>query len=78
MDAYLKKISAPSPEPLIDAKGASAYLGFAPLTIKRMAHRGDLPTIAFPIGATGKFLYKFRLSDLQRHVESLARPAEAA
>ena len=63
------------PEPLIDAEAASAYIGFAPITIKRMAHRRELPAIAFPIGATGKFLYRFRLSDLQKHIESLSHPA---
>jgi hypothetical protein len=66
------------PEPLIDANAASPYLGFAPITIKRMAKRGELPTIAFPIGSTGKCLYKFRLSELQKHVESLSHPAVAA
>jgi hypothetical protein len=63
-------------EPLIDANRASELLGYKPITIKRMAHRGELPTIAFPIGTTGKYLYKFRASELQRHVESLSRPAQ--
>jgi hypothetical protein len=44
------------PEPLIDATAASAYLGFAAITVKRKAHRQELPAIAFPIGSTGKFL----------------------
>ena len=60
-------------DPLIDAKAASAFLGFAAITILRMARAGKLPTVAFPIGTTGKFLYKFRLSQLEAYVESLTR-----
>lgn len=47
------------------------HLGFAPIAILRMARAGKLPTIEFPIGSTGKYLYRFRLSQLQAHVESL-------
>jgi hypothetical protein len=65
-------------EPLIDAKAASRYLGYAPITILRMARAGKLPTIAFPIGATGKYLYKFRISQLEAYVKSLTRLPKAA
>ncbi len=68
----------PAAEPLIDAKAASVFLGFAPITVLRKARAGKLPTIAFPIGKTGKFLYKFRLSQLEAHVDSLTRIPFAA
>jgi hypothetical protein len=64
--------------PLIDAKAASVFLGFGPITILRMARAGKLPTIAFPIGKTGKYLDKFRLSQLEAYVESLTRLPAAA
>jgi hypothetical protein len=65
-------------EPLIEAGEASKFLGFKPITIKRMAQKGLLPTIPFPIGKTGKYRYKFKLSKLEAYVESLSRPALAA
>jgi hypothetical protein len=70
--------SQPAPEPLIDAKVASAYLGFAAITVLRMARAGKLPTIAFPIGKTGKYLYKFKASQLEAYVESLTRLPKVA
>jgi hypothetical protein len=42
-----------------------------------MAKKGLLPTIAFPIGSTGKFRFKFRLSELEAHVRSLSRSVAA-
>ena len=66
-----------SVEPLVDAKAASKYLGFKPITVKRMAKAGKLPTIPWPIGNTGKFVYKFKMSQLEAYVESLSRPAAA-
>ncbi len=67
-----------TPESLIGADEASAYIGFKPITILRMAKKGLLPRIPFPVGKTGKFRYKFRMSELEAYVESLARPAKAA
>ena len=66
-----------SVEPLVDAKVASKYIGFKPITVKRMAKAGKLPTIPWPIGNTGKFVYKFKMSQLEAYVESLSRPAAA-
>ena len=66
-----------SVEPLVDAKVASRYLGFNPITILRMAKARKLPTIPWPIGKTGKFVYKFKMSQLEAYVESLSRPAAA-
>jgi len=66
-----------SPEPLVDADAASAYLGYKPITVLRMAQKGLLPTIAFPIGTTGKFRYRFKMSQLEAYVESLSRPVAA-
>ena len=65
-------------EPLIGAQEASKFLGFKPITILRMAHKGLLPSVPFPIGKTGKYRYKFKLSKLEAYVESLSRPAIAA
>ena len=67
----------PTPEPLVDDVAASAYLGYKPITVLRMAGKGLLPTIAFPIGATGKFRYRFKMSQLEAYVESLSRPVAA-
>jgi len=64
-------------EPLIDEYTASAYLGYKPITCLRMAKRGQLPAIAFPIGATGKIRYKFKLSQLQAYTESISRASQA-
>ena len=52
---------------------AAVYLGFSPLTIKRMAHDGRIPSIAFPMGATGKFTHRFRASDLRAFLATLER-----
>ena len=65
-------------EPLIGADEASAYIGFQPITILRMAAKGLLPCVAFPIGKTGKYRYKFKMSELEAYVVSLSRPAKAA
>ena len=66
-----------SPEPLVDADAASDYLKYKPITVLRMAQKGLLPTIAFPIGTTGKFRYRFKMSQLEAYVESLSRPVAA-
>ena len=66
-----------TPEPLVDDIAASSYLGYKPITVLRMAKKGLLPTIAFPIGTTGKFRYRFKMSQLEAFVESLSRPVAA-
>lgn len=60
-------------EPLIGAAEAAEYLGFSPLTVRRKAREGKLPSIAFPLGNTGKYLHKFRKSELEAYVNSLER-----
>jgi hypothetical protein len=65
-------------EPLIDAEAASAYMGFEPITMLRMAKCGVLPTIAIEIGTTGKFRYRFKMSQLAAYVEARARAAKVA
>jgi excisionase family DNA binding protein len=55
----------PPLEPLIDAKEAAKYLGFSVNTIKRWAHEGKIPCIAFVIGSNGKCTYRFRVSELK-------------
>lgn len=59
-------------EPLIGPKEAAEYLGFSSLTVRRMAHKGQLPSIAFPHGR-GKFLHRFRVSDLKAYLATLER-----
>jgi excisionase family DNA binding protein len=60
-------------EPLIDSEEAAKYLCFSPLTIRRMAHAGKIPSVAFPCGARGKFTHRFRVSDLAKYVASFSR-----
>ncbi len=62
-------------EPLINANEAAEYLGFSSLTVRRMAHEGRLPSIAFPRGRTGKFTHRFRVSELQEFLSTLERHA---
>jgi hypothetical protein len=69
----------PTHEPLIGAQEASTFLGcFKPITILRMAAKGLLPCVAFPIGKTGKYRYQFKMLELETYVASLSRPAKAA
>ena len=42
------------------------------LTVRRMAHAGQLPAIAFPY-SSGKHTYRFRLSELELYVNGLRR-----
>jgi Helix-turn-helix domain len=67
-----------SAEPLIDADAASKYLGYKPITMLRMAKQGQLPSVALPIGKSGKFRYRFKVSELEAYVESLSRPGNAS
>jgi len=65
-------------EHLINANEAAEYLGFSSLTVRRMAHEGRLPSIAFPMGRTGKFTHRFRVSELQTFLSTLERHAVLA
>jgi excisionase family DNA binding protein len=65
-----------SSEPLIDSDEVAKCLGFAPLTIRRMAHRGQLPAFKFPFGKTGKFFYRFRRSDLVAYIAAHRQEGE--
>jgi excisionase family DNA binding protein len=60
-------------EPLISANEAAQYFGFSSLTVRRMAHAGRLPSIAFPVGNTGKCTHRFRISDLKAYLNTLER-----
>ena len=62
-------------EPLVDEYAAGRYLDIKPITALRLAHRGTVPSIPFPIGTTGKFRHKFQISALKAYVESLSRSA---
>jgi excisionase family DNA binding protein len=65
-------------EPLIKAEEAAEYLGFSPLTVRRMAHDGRIPSIAFPVGKTGKYTHRFRASELTAYLTTLERkPVQA-
>jgi len=63
----------PLAEPLIDCKEAAVILGFSPIMVRRLAHDGQLPSIAFSFGKKGKFRYKFRVSELQAYLKSRSR-----
>lgn len=59
-------------EPLIGSNEAAEFLGFSAMTIRRMAHDGRLPSIAFPT-KDGKFRHRYRLSELQNYLNTLQR-----
>jgi hypothetical protein len=65
-----------TPDPLMTAEAAGCFLSILALTIKRMAHRGELASIPMPIGTTGQFRHKLRLSGLEACVAALSRPAK--
>lgn len=74
----MKTVYAEPPmEPLIGAGEAAEYLGFSSLTVRRMAHDGRLPSIAFPLGkdklGNQKYLHRFRVSDLKAYLATLER-----
>ena len=71
-----KSEPVPAPDPLMTAEAASCFLSIPALTVKRMAHRGELPSIPMPIGTTGRFRHKFRLSGLDAYFAALSRPAK--
>jgi excisionase family DNA binding protein len=62
-------------EPLIGVREAARLLGMSRVTVTRMAHAGQLPTIAFP-KPRGKHLYKFRNSELEAYLSTLRRPLQ--
>lgn len=59
-------------DPLIDAEEGALLLCIPVSTIKRMAHRGEIPSVPFPIGTTGKFRHRFRRSDLEAYLARLS------
>ena len=68
----------PSMEPLVEAKQIATFLGIAPLTVLRYARSRKLPSYEFPYGQTKKVQYKFRMSEVESYVRTLARPCEGA
>jgi excisionase family DNA binding protein len=58
-------------ERLMDAGEAAEYLGYAPLTIRRMASKGKIPSYAFPCGS--KIAYRFRASELESYISNLRK-----
>ena len=62
--------SSPELEPLLKADEVANFLGFSPITVRRMAHDGTLPSIAFPSG-NGKFTHRFRASELTAYLTTL-------
>ena len=63
-------------EPLVGLRLAAEYLGMSKLTVRRMAHAGQIPAIAFP-HSNGKHTYRFRFSELEAFINGLRRPAES-
>jgi excisionase family DNA binding protein len=69
----------PPDEPLLDCKEAAKMLNFSPLTVRRLAHDGLLPAIAFSLGKKGKYKkFKFRASEIRAHLDSLSQKARMA
>lgn len=64
-------------EPLVEAKEISTLLGMAPLTVLRHAREHRLPSYECPYGAR-KIQYKFRVSEVEAYVRTLARPCSGA
>lgn len=58
-------------EPLIGATEAAEYLGFSPLSVRKMAHAGVIPFFAFPYGR--KITRRFRVSDLEAYLATVER-----
>ena len=69
------KPETPIAERLMKSDEAAEYLGFSPLTVRRMACKGLLPCYAFPCG-NGKFIRRFKMSELVEFVASLHRSAK--
>jgi excisionase family DNA binding protein len=56
---------APATEELMNLKEAAQFMGCSAVTTRRMAKRGDLPSVKLP----GTRLLRFRPSSLQRVIE---------
>lgn len=70
--------TSPASDPVIGADPAAAYLGMRKSTLLRKAHRGEVPSIPFPIGKTGKFRHRFQIGELEKYVASLSSPVKSA
>lgn len=64
-------------EPLVEAKEIATFLGIAPLTVLRYARLHKLPSYECPYGAR-KIQYRFRVSEVEAYIRSLARPCKGA
>jgi hypothetical protein len=60
-------------EPLLKAEDAARFLGMSIFTVKRMAHDGLIPSIAFPCGRSNKRTHRYRPSDLRAYIDGLQR-----
>jgi excisionase family DNA binding protein len=60
-------------EALIGIKDAAQYLGLKPTTVRRMARKNRIPHLAFPIGANGHRLYRFRASEIEAFLNLIRR-----
>jgi hypothetical protein len=75
----MKSTSIDQPmEPLVEAKEIAVLLGIkSPLTVLRYARSRKLPSYECPYGAR-KVQYKFRVSEVEAHIRTLARPCQGA
>jgi len=55
-------------EPFVTAEEAARFLHISPVTVKKMARKGNLP--AHPIGDGVRKRWRFRISELAKHMDS--------
>jgi excisionase family DNA binding protein len=55
---------------------AGEFLGFASLTVRRMARAGRLPCYAIPRGDSGTFVYRFKREELEDWLENMRKGAK--
>jgi hypothetical protein len=57
------------PEPFVDDIVAAKFLSLPPQRIKKTARKGEIP--AHPIGLGQRKTWRFRLSEIAAHIETL-------
>ena len=60
---------------LLNCIEVAEFLGFTPLTVRRMAHAGKLPAIAFHAGPR-KTYYRFRAEAIEDYLAKIEQTGE--
>lgn len=55
-------------EPFVKAEQAAEFLGFSPITVRRMSRDGELPCVRFARGRG--HVWRYRMSELAQYVQS--------